>query len=117
MKKVNVYIVVCITAISSNLLTAQEHPFHQPNWGKRVFTNTVVKNISSLDLLPEKPTSKSNYAILLRNNFTASGLQQNSIPDIPQSKMNFPKSIRSVISSSTNSGNVLPQRPASKRNG
>lgn len=117
MKKVNVYMIVCITAIASNLVTAQEHPFHQPNWGKRIVTNNVATNISSLDLLPEKPMSKSNGALLLRGNFIESGLQQNSIPDIPLSKMNYPKSFRSVISSSSNNGNVLPQRPASKRNG
>lgn len=117
MKKVNVYIAVCITSIASNLLTAQEHPFHQPNWGKRVVTNNVETNMSSLDLLPEKPMSKSNGAILLKSTLAASGLQHNSFPDIPQSKMNFPKSFRSVISSSSNNGNVLPQRPASKRNG
>lgn len=117
MKKVNVYLAICIAAIASNLVTAQEHPFHQPNWGKRVVTNNVVTNISSLDLLPGKPMSKSNGVILSRSTFVANKLQQNSIPDIPQSKMNFPKSFRSVMSSSSNNGNVLPQRPASKRNG
>ena len=117
MKKVIVYIVVCITAISSNLLTAQEHPFHQPNRGKRVVTNNMAPNISSQDLLPEKPMSKSNGVILLKSTFAASELLQKSLPDIPQSKVNFPKSFRSVMSSSSNNGNVLPQRPASKRNG
>jgi len=117
MNKVNVYMAVCVTAIASNLVTAQEHPFHQPNWGKRIVTNNVATNISSLNLLPEKPMSKSNGALLLSGKFIERELQQNSIPDIPLSKMNFPKSFRSVISSSSNSGNVLTPRPASKRNG
>jgi len=45
MNKVNVYMVVCVTAIASNLVTAQEHPFRQPNWGKRIGTNNGDKYI------------------------------------------------------------------------
>ncbi len=116
MKKISVYIAICIAVISSNMLNAQEHPFHQPNWGKFVVMKNGRSNISSLELLPEKPMSKSNGVTLLRRVFAESELHQNSIPDIPLSKMNYPKNFRSVISSSSNNGNVLPQKPASKRN-
>jgi len=115
MKKISVYIAICIAVISSNILNAQEHPFHQPNWGKSVVTKYGRSNISSLELLPVKPMSKSNDVMQLKTTVASQEAQQNSIPEPPLSKMNFPKSFGSAISSSSNNRNELPQKPASKR--
>jgi hypothetical protein len=116
MKKFNVFMVVCIAAISSTIANAQDHPFHQPNRGKSVVSNTIETNLSSLDLLPDTPMSKSNGPTLMRSIYGGNELLQNTISDIPLSKMNFPKSLRSLLSTSTNKKNEMPQKPASKIN-